>query len=67
MKRALELGATALILMHNHPSGDPRPSPADLEMTQAIITAGKTFSITIHDHVIIARNGYTSFKNEGYL
>lgn len=67
MKRALELGATALILMHNHPSGDPRPSQADIDMTNAIIQAGETFSITIHDHVIIARNGYTSFRNEGLI
>lgn len=67
MKRSLELGATAIILMHNHPSGDPKPSQADIEMTQAIIEAGHPFNITIHDHVIIARSGYTSFKNEGLI
>jgi len=67
MKRALELGATALIIMHNHPSGDPKPSQADIDMTNQIIAAAKPFDITIHDHVIIARNGQTSFRNEGFI
>lgn len=67
MKRALELGATALILMHNHPSGDPKPSRADIDMTALIIRAAEPFNITIHDHIIISRNGYTSFKSEGLL
>lgn len=67
MKRSLELGATALILLHNHPSGDPKPSKADIEMTNMIIEAAKPFDITIHDHVIIARNGQTSFRNEGLI
>lgn len=67
MKRSLELGATAIILMHNHPSGDPKPSAADIEMTNLIIDAAKPFDITIHDHVIIARNGHLSFRNEGLI
>lgn len=67
MKRSLELGATAIILMHNHPSGDPKPSRADIDMTNAIIEAARPFDIKIHDHIIIARNGYTSFKNEGLI
>lgn len=67
MKRALELGATALILMHNHPSGDPKPSKADIDMTRLIIDAAKPFSIVIHDHIIISRNGYSSFKNQGLI
>lgn len=67
MKRALEHGATALILMHNHPSGDPQPSRADIDMTQAIIRAAEPFSIVIHDHIVIARSGYTSFKSEGLI
>lgn len=67
MKRALELGATALILMHNHPSGDPNPSEDDITMTRLIIEAGKPFDIRIHDHIIIARNGHTSLRNEGYI
>ncbi len=67
MKRALELGATALILMLNHPSGDPKPSAADIDMTNKIIAAAEPFEITIHDHIIIARNGHTSFRNEGLI
>ncbi|MCC7305555.1 MAG: DNA repair protein RadC [Alphaproteobacteria bacterium] len=67
MKRALELGATALILIHNHPSGDPKASQADIDMTRAIVKAGEPFSIVIHDHIIVSRNGYTSFKSQGLL
>lgn len=67
MKRALELGATALILVHNHPSGDPRPSQADVDMTQHIINAAHPFNIVIHDHIVVSRNGYTSFKNQGLI
>lgn len=67
VKRALEHGATALILMHNHPSGDPKPSRADIEMTETIVRAAQPFNIIIHDHIIISRNGYTSFKNEGLI
>jgi DNA repair protein RadC len=67
VKRALELGATALILVHNHPSGDPRPSQADIEMTRSILRAAEPFGIVIHDHIIVSRNGYTSFKNAGLL
>lgn len=67
MKRALEVGSTAMILVHNHPSGDPRPSQADLDMTRQIQKAAEPFNIVVHDHVVISRNGYTSFKNEGLL
>lgn len=67
IKRALELHATAIILVHNHPSGDPTPSQADIDMTNAIVSAGKTLGITVHDHIIIARNDYTSFKKSGLL
>lgn len=67
MKRALELGATAMILLHNHPSGDPKPSQADVDMTQAIIAAAKPFNIVIHDHIIIAKSGHTSFKSQGLI
>ena len=67
MKRSLELGATAIILMHNHPSGDPKPSQADVDMTQQIIRAAEPFNITVHDHIIISRNGYTSMKNQGLM
>ncbi len=67
MKRALELAATALILVHNHPSGDPRPSQADIDMTRQIIKAGEPFGIVIHDHIVVSRNGHTSFKSQGLL
>jgi DNA repair protein RadC len=67
MKRALEIGATAMILVHNHPSGDPAPSQADIDLTRAVVNAGEPFQIKIHDHVIIGRKGYSSFKNLGLL
>ena len=67
MKRALEVGATAIILVHNHPSGDPRPSQPDIDMTQAIIAAGDPFGIVIHDHIIVSRTGTSSMKNAGLI
>lgn len=67
MKRALELSATALILVHNHPSGDPTPSQADVDMTNDIIAAARPFEIAIHDHLIVSRNGVSSFKGLGLI
>jgi DNA repair protein RadC len=67
VKRALDLHATALILVHNHPSGDPTPSRADIEMTQEIRRAGELLSITVHDHVIIGRGRHLSFRREGLI
>lgn len=67
VKRALELSATALILVHNHPSGDPSPSRADIEMTRAIVAAAKPLGVIIHDHVIVARDGHASFKSLGLI
>lgn len=67
MKRALELNATALILVHNHPSGDPQPSRADVDMTMAIKAAAEPFNIVLHDHLIVARGGTSSFKTLGLL
>ncbi|MFH5926160.1 RadC family protein [Roseomonas xinghualingensis] len=67
IKRALELHATALILVHNHPSGDPTPSRADIEMTQEIRVAGEIFSIVVHDHLIIGNGRHLSFRREGLL
>lgn len=67
IKRALELGATALILVHNHPSGDSNPSQADIDMTRQILAAAAPFGIIIHDHLIISRNGHTSFKSLGII
>jgi DNA repair protein RadC len=62
VKRALELSATAIILVHNHPSGDPSPSRADIQMTQAIIDIAKPLGIAVHDHIIVGRDGYASLK-----
>ena len=62
VKRALELAATAIILVHNHPSGDPSPSRADVDMTKQIIEAGKPLGIAVHDHIIVGRQGHASFK-----
>lgn len=67
MRRALELNATALILVHNHPSGDPTPSDADISMTQIIRTAADALSITLHDHLIIGKSCELSFRSEGLL
>jgi len=67
VKRALELHATALILVHNHPSGDPTPSRADIEMTQEVKAAAAVLSIALHDHVIIGNGKWLSFRHEGLL
>ncbi|MGA7711731.1 MAG: DNA repair protein RadC [Rhizomicrobium sp.] len=67
VKRALELGASAIILVHNHPSGDPTPSRADIEMTRDVVAAAKALRIVVHDHVVIARSGHASFKSLGLL
>lgn len=67
LKRALELNASALILVHNHPSGDPTPSQADIEMTERIRAAGEMLSVTLHDHLIIGRERELSFRSEGLL
>jgi len=66
-KRALEHGASAIILVHNHPSGDPTPSRADIEMTREIAAAAKALRIAVHDHLVIGRNGHASFKSLGLL
>ena len=63
VKRALELSASAIILVHNHPSGDPTPSLADIDMTKRIIVAADKLNILIHDHIIIGRKGHVSFRN----
>ncbi len=62
VKRALELSATAIVLVHNHPSGDPTPSRADIDMTREIVEAGKRLGIAVHDHLIIGTKGYASMK-----
>ena len=67
IKRALELSATAIILAHNHPSGDPTPSQNDIDLTNQIITAAKALGVTVHDHLIIGRNNIVSFKTLGLM
>lgn len=67
VKRALDLAASALILVHNHPSGDPTPSEQDIDMTRRIEKAARALDITVHDHVIIGRSGNVSFRADGYL
>jgi DNA repair protein RadC len=62
LKRVLELGACAIILVHNHPSGDPTPSPADIEMTRQVAAALATINVALHDHVIVGRNKEVSFR-----
>jgi DNA repair protein RadC len=67
VKRALDLGASALILVHNHPSGDPTPSRADIDVTQDIKKACAPLGVALHDHVIIARNRHVSFRDLGLI
>ncbi|MFK7745061.1 MAG: DNA repair protein RadC [Roseobacter sp.] len=67
VKRALELNASALILVHNHPSGDPTPSQSDISMTDQINSACQALNITLHDHLIIGKSQELSFRSEGYL
>jgi len=62
VKRALELSATAIILVHNHPSGDPTPSHADIQMTQRIIAVAQPLGISVHDHIIVGKEGHVSLK-----
>jgi DNA repair protein RadC len=67
VKRALELSASAIILVHNHPSGDPTPSRADIETTREIIDAGQRLGVVVHDHIVIGRDGHLSFRSAGLL
>ncbi len=67
VKRALELSATAIILVHNHPSGDPTPSRADVQMTQGVIDVAKPFGIAVHDHIIVGKDGHASLKGLGLI
>ncbi len=66
-KRALELNASALILVHNHPSGDPTPSQSDIDMTNRIQDACSALGLTLHDHLIIGKSTELSFRSQGYL
>jgi len=67
MRRALELSASAVILVHNHPSGDPAPSAADIDMTRQVVDAGRALRIAVHDHLVVGRQGVASFKALGLM
>lgn len=67
IKRALELGSAAIILVHNHPSGDSAPSRQDIAITKDICDAGRKLGIAIHDHIIIGKDGHTSFRSKGLI
>src|ERR1041384_1370046 len=67
VRRSLEVGATALILAHNHPSGDPKPSGEDIRVTRLVAASAGALDIRLHDHVIVARGGWISLRAEGYL
>ena len=67
VKRALDLNATGIVLAHNHPSGDPTPSQADIQVTSAIAAAARPIGIVLHDHVVVGRSGWLSFRQQGLL
>ena len=67
IRRAMDLGAAALILVHNHPSGSPEPSRADIQVTSRIAEAGRLLGITVHDHIVIGRQGHISLKAKGLI
>lgn len=67
IRRALDLGATALILVHNHPSGNPEPSRADIQITARIAEAGRLLGVSVHDHVIVGREGHVSLRAKGLI
>jgi DNA repair protein RadC len=67
VKRALELGATAIIMVHNHPSGDPTPSADDIAMTREVAEAAEKLGISLHDHIVIGRKGHVSLKSQGLI
>jgi len=67
VRRALELSASAVILVHNHPGGDPTPSQADIDMTRQVVEAGRALRITVHDHLVVGRDGVASFKALGLM
>lgn len=67
IKRAIELSATAVVLVHNHPSGDPTPSRADVDMTKQIVAAGEALGLVVHDHIVMARDGHASLRGLGLM
>lgn len=67
VRRALEVSASAIILVHNHPSGDPTPSRADVQMTKQIVEAARALGVEVHDHLIVGREGVSSFRQLGLM
>lgn len=67
IRRAIDLGSAAIILVHNHPSGDPSPSRADIDITRAIIDAGKRLGIAVHDHIVVGTSGHVSLRAKGLI
>ena len=67
VRRALEVSASAIILVHNHPSGDPTPSRADIQMTKQIVEAARSLGVEVHDHLIVGREGVSSFRQLGLM
>ena len=67
LRRALELDAVSIVLCHNHPSGDPTPSRADIEMTRQVVQAGLHLNVEVHDHLVVGRHGVASFKQLGLM
>lgn len=67
IRRAIDLGSAAIILVHNHPSGDPQPSRADIELTRTIVAAGKPLGIAVHDHLVIGTDGHASLRAMGLM
>ncbi len=67
IRRAIDLGSASIIMVHNHPSGDPSPSRADIDVTRAIIAAGRQMGIAVHDHLIIGTQGHVSMRSQGLL
>ena len=67
VRRALEVSASAVILVHNHPSGDPTPSRADIQMTKQIVEAARALGVEVHDHLIVGREGVSSFRQLGLM
>jgi DNA repair protein RadC len=67
IKRAIEIGSANLIIVHNHPTGDPQPSRADIQLTRDIVEAGKRLGVAVHDHVIVGQRGHTSLRGQGLM
>ena len=67
IRRGLDLGAAAIIVAHNHPSGDPTPSATDIAVTHQLVRAARMFAITVHDHIVIAPTAYVSLRDRGLL